>query len=132
MKQTRVTTFKVETTGSMQWRNQGRGQGSPAPPSLFLDKTEAPRAEKTFLETPPFLRVWMTAPPPPLSQGLYPAVYPALHCYLDYGQSPLFLIVRRAKRARHANGHVSPLLDARARVLSPQYMRRKKKTARRV
>ena len=66
--------------------------------------------------------------PPLLSQGLYPA----LHCYLDYGQSLFFLIVRRAKRARHANGHVSPLLDARARVLSAQYMRRKRKTARRV
>ena len=50
----------------------------------------------------------MTAPP--LCQG----VDPALHCYLDYEQSLFFLIVRRAKRARHANGHVSPLLDARA------------------
>ena len=36
------------------------------------------------METPPFLRVWMTAPTPsPLSQG----VDPALHCYLDYEQS---------------------------------------------
>ena len=39
-----------------QWRIQGRGPGLP----LFLDQTE-----KFFLETgpPPYLRVWMTAPP---------------------------------------------------------------------
>ena len=33
---------------------------------LFLDQNEARRAEKNFCETglPPYLRVWMTAPPP--------------------------------------------------------------------
>ena len=43
-------------------------------PHLFLDQTEARRAEKFFLETPPplYLRVWMTWSP--LSQGLYPAL----------------------------------------------------------
>ena len=37
----------------------------PLPP-LVLDQTEARRAEKIFLEDrpPPYLRVWMTSPPP--------------------------------------------------------------------
>ena len=39
--------------------------GAPAS-SLFLYQTEAGMAEKNFLETaPPYLRVRMTAPPPP-------------------------------------------------------------------
>ena len=44
--------------------------GDPLPP-LFLDHTEAWRAEKKFLETelPPYIRVWMTGPPV-LSEGL--------------------------------------------------------------
>ena len=54
------------------------GVGPGGPPPLFLDQTEARRAEKKFFwETgpPPFLRVWMTAlPPPPLSEGLDPAL----------------------------------------------------------
>ena len=40
---------------------------------LFLDQTEAWRAEKIFLETTPdYLRVWIPHPPPPrhLSWGL--------------------------------------------------------------
>ena len=43
----------------------GKGPGGPAPP-LFLDQTEARRAEKVFLgdrPPPPYLRVWMTVPP---------------------------------------------------------------------
>ena len=57
----------------MQWRIQGRG-----PPPLFLDQTEARRAETIFLSAhppppPPYLRVWMTGVPP-LSQGLDPAL----------------------------------------------------------
>jgi len=51
------------------------GEG-PAPPSpLSLDQTEARGAEKNLLWPPPspaYLRVWMTAPPPPLSEGLNP------------------------------------------------------------
>ena len=45
----------------------GEGPGAP----LFLDQNEARRAEKIFFEaaSPPDLRVWMTAPPPP-SEGL--------------------------------------------------------------
>ena len=40
---------------------QGRGPGLP-PPHLFLDQTEARRAEKKFFETPP-------PPPFPLISG---------------------------------------------------------------
>ena len=41
-------------------------------PPLFLDQTEARRAEKNFYKTrpPPYLRIWMTAPPLPLSEDL--------------------------------------------------------------
>ena len=49
----------------LQWRIQGRVPGVPGPP-LFLDQNEARRAEKHgFLGYPsPYLRVWMTPPPP--------------------------------------------------------------------
>ena len=60
---------------SSQWRIQGRGPGGrpnpppppppPPPPLLFLDQTEARRAENSFLRDPP---------PTPFSQGLDPAV----------------------------------------------------------
>ena len=62
-------TLRAEST--FQYRIQGRGTGGQGP-LLFLDQTEARRAEKNFLETPsPCLRVWMTPPPPPPpSQGL--------------------------------------------------------------
>ena len=41
----------------------GKGPGTP----LFLDQSEAQRAEKNVLETtlPTYLRVWMPPPPPP-------------------------------------------------------------------
>ena len=41
-------------------------RGGPGPP-FFLDQTAAQRAEKCFggRPPPPYLRVWMTAPPPP-------------------------------------------------------------------
>ena len=53
--------------GLTQWRGRG------ARP-LFLDQNEARRAEKKFLmpPPPPYLRVWMTVRPPPLSKGLGP------------------------------------------------------------
>ena len=39
------------------------GEGPTLPP-LFLEQTKAQKAEKIFFETaPPYLRVWMTAPP---------------------------------------------------------------------
>ena len=49
-----------------QWRIKGRDPGSPAS-RLFLDQTEARRAEKIFLRPGPplpYLRVWMTPLPP--------------------------------------------------------------------
>ena len=47
----------------MQWRIQQRGPGKAALP-LFLDQTEARRAEKNIWDRPP--------PPPSLSEGLHP------------------------------------------------------------
>ena len=51
----------------------GRSRGGAWVPPLFFDQNEARRAEKIFLETghPPYLRVWMT-PPPPLSKDRDP------------------------------------------------------------
>ena len=48
-------------------------------PHLFLNQTEAWRAEKTFVETLPLLisGSWWPALPPPLSQDLDPALLPA-------------------------------------------------------
>ena len=47
------------------------GPGGPAPP-YFSTKMRPIGPKKIFLETgpPSYLRVWMTAPPPPLSEGL--------------------------------------------------------------
>ena len=53
--------------------SRGGAQGARFPP-VFLDPTVAQRAETIFFETtptPPYLRVWMTAPPA-LSEGLDP------------------------------------------------------------
>ena len=53
----------------------GEGSGWPA---LFLDQTEAQRTDKTFflrLGPSPYLRVWMTAPPPPFRSGSATAGY---------------------------------------------------------
>ena len=50
----------------LQWWIHRKG-----PPPLILDQTEAKK--KCFWDRPPYLRVWMTAPPPPptpLSEGL--------------------------------------------------------------
>ena len=45
----------------------GEGPRGPEPSPLFLDQTEAQRGKKIFLgDRPlPYLRVWMTVPPPP-------------------------------------------------------------------
>ena len=52
------------------------GPGGPVPP-LFLDHTEAQKAEKIFFgdhpPPPPHLRVWMTGPPLILRSGLISA-----------------------------------------------------------
>ena len=67
---------KLSSGGS---RGGARGPPPPPPPHLFLDQTEARRAEKKIGGrpcAPPFLRVWMAAAPSPapLSQGLDPAL----------------------------------------------------------
>ena len=49
-----------------QWRIQGRGQGGPGPPPLFLDQTEARRDEKSFFRRPtPLSKGLDNRPPPP-------------------------------------------------------------------
>ena len=67
----------------MQWRIQGEGLGGLPP--LFLDQTEAQRAEKNFFAyrtPPPYLRFWIfTTPPPPLPPpALFQGLDPALVC----------------------------------------------------
>ena len=59
--------------GNTPVADPGEWPGGRRPP-LFLDQIEARRAEKNFGgdRSSPYLRVWMTAPPPPLSQGLDP------------------------------------------------------------
>ena len=57
------------------YSGESRGGARGGPPPLFLDQTEARRAEKIWGgdRAPPYLRVWMTAPPPlPSSEGLDP------------------------------------------------------------
>ena len=61
----------------------GEGPGWPAPP-LLLDQTEARWAEKFFFRAPPppHSKVWMTATPSPLSQGLDPALNNSQYCWM--------------------------------------------------
>ena len=50
---------------------------APRHPPLFLAQTEVRKAEKKILRPglpSPYLRVWMTTPLPPFSQGLDPAL----------------------------------------------------------
>ena len=63
----------------------GEGPGGlPTPPSLFLDQTEARRAEKKMLRLgpPPLLIVWMTGTVP-LSEGLDPPLAVLGASYID-------------------------------------------------
>ena len=54
----------------------GEGPDLPSPPLLFLDQTEARKVEKKFfLKTGPPLSKGLDDAPPPLSQGLYPALH---------------------------------------------------------
>ena len=63
---------KITITSTCKGSKRGGGSkggalGPPPPPStLFLDQTEAQRAQRNFLGDKPTsnLRVWMTAPPP--------------------------------------------------------------------
>ena len=50
---------------------------APPPPHLIFRTKWGPKGPKIFFwdrAPPPYLRVWMTAPPPPLSDGLDPAL----------------------------------------------------------
>ena len=62
-----------------QWPIQGKGRGAELP--LFLEKTEAQRAEKKKLGRPapsPLFKV-LDDRAPPLSQGLDRALLPVIH-----------------------------------------------------
>ena len=74
-----------------QWRMQGRGPGSPSPSPLFVDQTEARRAEKFFIwHRPPHL-VWMTmAFFGAFSQTDITRVYFCLRCRLSL---PVYAII---------------------------------------
>ena len=61
----RMTDHSYRKYSSLYGSGGSRGGARGGWPPLLLDQTEAQRAEKIFLETPPpYLRVWMTAPPP--------------------------------------------------------------------
>ena len=66
--------------------SRGGASGGPAPPPLFLDQTEARKAEKIIFLRPgpsPYLSVWMTVPP--LSGGLDPPLFTFQYCfYVQY------------------------------------------------
>ena len=75
-------TWCVNTYTDRPVADRGEAPGGPASPSpLFLDQTEARRAEKKLFTTglPPYLRVWMTAlpPPPPYLKVWIPHCSPA-------------------------------------------------------
>ena len=52
--------------GSKRGGGSKGGARGPPPPTLFLDQTEAQRAQRNFLGDKPtsYLRVWMSTPPP--------------------------------------------------------------------
>ena len=63
--------FKPNLTAQSVADPGGGARGAQVPP-LFLDESEGWRAEKNFFcrPSPPYLRVWMTAPPPYLDPPL--------------------------------------------------------------
>ena len=69
-----------QNVGCLQWRIQERGPGGPTPLPLFLDQTEARRAEIFFV----------LDPPPPLSRGQGDRALPYLKVRIcSYGAQPL-------------------------------------------
>ena len=72
------TSHRYRANWCQQWRIQGRGPGGPGTPFIFRPNWD-PKGRKKFFGRPApllYLRVWMTAPPPPhpLSQGLDPTL----------------------------------------------------------
>ena len=71
--------------------SRGGARGGPGPP-LFLDQTEARRAENFFWRPPPLprlcLRVWMTVPPLPPYLKVW-----IRHCAASYDNSCLIFVV---------------------------------------
>ena len=63
--------MKIVGISGLTVEDPGEAPGGPGP-HLFLDRTDARRAEKKILldRAPSYFRVWMTAPPPHLSEGL--------------------------------------------------------------
>ena len=106
--------FLGEMKREMQQRIQ-RGE-RPHPP-LFLDQTEARRAEKKIWGTTPppptfpYLRVWMTSPPC-LSQGLDPAL--KWHSRLFEGEIGKFL----TKWTEEIRKNVRSVCKGKLRVIS--------------
>ena len=68
--------FKLPCTTYIQLLDSGRlGEGPGGPglsPTYFKTKLRPEGSKKIFLETGPYLRIWMTRPPPPLSEGMDP------------------------------------------------------------
>ena len=60
-----ITKLLINSTLDTQWLNSGRSRGGTWGPPLFLNQTEAWRAEKIFLEAPPSKGLDDTPPPPP-------------------------------------------------------------------
>ena len=63
-----ICTISLNFLSTLQWQIQGRARGPPPlpPPPLFLDQTEAQRAEKIWGETSPPAVPPPPSPPPPL------------------------------------------------------------------
>ena len=53
---------RAELGRSRMYNSGGSWEGALPPVPLFLDQTEARRAEKKIETPPPYLRVWMTVP----------------------------------------------------------------------
>ena len=85
---------------SLQVSGKSRGARGAHPPSI-LNQSVARRPEKKpFFRPPhsPYLRVWMTAPPPPpLSEGLDPPMQ------VYYNDQITFLVVSRQLMALYSS-----------------------------
>ena len=60
----------------------GKGPGGPGPPLYFWTKLRPERSKKNFKKAPPYLWVWMTAPPLILRSESATAISPIATLYL--------------------------------------------------